>query len=589
MMNGLEKILVIAIAFLIPEICFCQTPWVQKTNFPSNGRDESNSFVLNNKLYIIGGGLWKTDVWEYDPLTNSWTRKSNFPGSATLRASAFSIGNKGYYGMGDKYSDPLSTVGSKDFYEYEPTTDTWTRKADYPINITGAISFSLEGKGYICSGNANQNTAEPTYSVFEYNPLTDTWTSKANLPIAVSGGSAFTINSKAYVGMGIYGGSVDDRLFEFDPIQNTWTQKASIPMGRYNAVSFSISGTGYIGFGQNGVYTGLSDLWSYNPSSNTWSSVTSNNIQRPSGIAEVINNSAYIGLGGIAGGTMLSDLWSFSPGCDIPQSQLQGSQIVCLDNTSAFILQNYPAGSNINWTTSPVDLFVNNSGTGSTASLQAQSIYSVGSASVTFNVQSPSCNYSLTKSFWVGPPHDFLIEGPNSVIAGSSNNYIAKVWNGQPSFLDQGVNPSGILWSFGLPSTSMGWDCFNCTGETRIIKAGSLSTYVTAQSTNTCGSTIKNYEVFVQQENCPQGGCEEPFSVYPNPSYDEVTVSTNVIDKNSASEIAVIDNSGIVVYTVKTKANDIVKIPVNELKNGTFYLSIKQNGETMLRRFQINH
>ena len=67
------------------------------------------------------------DFWEYDPATNTWTQKADFGGTARYVAVGFSIGSKGYIGTGD---DDLNQF-LKDFWEYDPATNTWTQKADF--------------------------------------------------------------------------------------------------------------------------------------------------------------------------------------------------------------------------------------------------------------------------------------------------------------------------------------------------------------------------------------------------------------------------------------------------------------------------
>jgi len=59
-------------------------------------------FSIGNKGYIGTGydPSYKNDFWEYDPTANNWTRKADFLGSARQLAVGFSIGNKGYIGTG---------------------------------------------------------------------------------------------------------------------------------------------------------------------------------------------------------------------------------------------------------------------------------------------------------------------------------------------------------------------------------------------------------------------------------------------------------------------------------------------------------
>ena len=58
--------------------------WVQKTNIPTARYDFSTS-VVNGKIYAIGGGTsfyTKSGlkiVEEYDPVTDTWTRKKDMP------------------------------------------------------------------------------------------------------------------------------------------------------------------------------------------------------------------------------------------------------------------------------------------------------------------------------------------------------------------------------------------------------------------------------------------------------------------------------------------------------------------------------
>jgi hypothetical protein len=40
------------------------------------------------------------DFWEYDPATNTWTQKADFGGTARYSAVGFSIADKGYLGTG---------------------------------------------------------------------------------------------------------------------------------------------------------------------------------------------------------------------------------------------------------------------------------------------------------------------------------------------------------------------------------------------------------------------------------------------------------------------------------------------------------
>src|SRR5437868_3254404 len=93
-------------------------------------RSDAVAFSIGNKGYIGTGddvsGV-KKDFWEYDPSSNTWIQKADCEGNGRWLAVGFSIENKGYIGTGAD-----SIFGYKrDFWEYDPLTNTWKRKADF--------------------------------------------------------------------------------------------------------------------------------------------------------------------------------------------------------------------------------------------------------------------------------------------------------------------------------------------------------------------------------------------------------------------------------------------------------------------------
>src|SRR5207302_641276 len=102
-------------------------------------------FSIENKGYVGLGGSGSKDFWEYDPSTNTWTRKTDFGGIGRSDAVGFSIENKGYIGTGGGYM--------KDFWEYGPSTNTWTQKADFGgLGRSHAVGFGIGNKGYMGVG-----------------------------------------------------------------------------------------------------------------------------------------------------------------------------------------------------------------------------------------------------------------------------------------------------------------------------------------------------------------------------------------------------------------------------------------------------
>ena len=171
-------------------------------------------FNLDDKCTdIYGGSNWMKDC----PLVfassisgpEAWSQKADFSGSARNSAVAFSINGKGYIGAG---FDGSST---KDFWEYDPVTDTWTQKADFGgMNRQEAVGFSVNGKGYIGAG---KYIFARRKDFWKYDPSTNAWTQIGDFGGSVrSNAAGFSIGEKGFVGTGFDGSRTKD-FWEYDP------------------------------------------------------------------------------------------------------------------------------------------------------------------------------------------------------------------------------------------------------------------------------------------------------------------------------------------------------------------------------------
>lgn len=283
--------------------------WTQKADFGGTGRYGAVAFSIGTKGYLGTGfdGIRRKDFWEYDPNTDSWTQKADFGGVARNYAVGFSIGNKGYIGTGN------TGASSKDFWEYDPVSNIWTQKADFGGTARySAIAFSLGNKGYI--GTGFDGTKRKDF--WEYDPNADTWIQKADF-----GGTArnfavgYSIGTKGYIGTGqsaISPFNTKD-FWEYDPATDTWSQKTDFGgTARYKAVGFSINSKGYIGTGSDG--TQKLDFWEYDLTLDAW--IQKNDFEgtvREDAIGFSIGSNGYIGTGtvGLAG---KKDFWKYGPG-----------------------------------------------------------------------------------------------------------------------------------------------------------------------------------------------------------------------------------------------------------------------------------
>ena len=313
--------LLFALTVLLSFVCLfseaqfpLSTTTYSAASYTTDGSQGAVSFVIGNKAYS-GTGSFLQEFWEYDPSTNIWTRKADFPGAGRLRAVAFSIGGKGYIGTGQSTSNSTAN----DFWEYDPSNDTWTQKASIPVGRRQAVGFSIGSKGYVGTGATTSSSISTDF--YEYDPATNTWTAKANLPGAARRSAAgFSIGSKGYIGTGLTtSNAVLSDFWEYDPSANTWTQKADFTgPARALATGISSSSIGYIGGGTN-LSSWYGDVFKYDPSTNSWASNgTIGSRSDATGFA--IHDQLYFGLGIYGSSSIVTTFRRISPYYEVRNS-----------------------------------------------------------------------------------------------------------------------------------------------------------------------------------------------------------------------------------------------------------------------------
>jgi len=242
---------------------------------------------------------------------DGWTQKTDFGGTGRFGPFGFNIGTKGYIGLGsDAY--PVYNF-RKDFWEYDPTANTWTQKADFggTARYSPAV-FVIGTIGYVFGGWDQANTFS---DFWQYNQTTNTWTQKTDNGIMRTAGVGFAIGNKGYIGTG-WDGSIDRNDFwQYDPSNDTWTQMANFGgAGRVAGVGFAFDNLGFIGLG-NTAYPGdnyVNDFWQYNQSSNTWTIVDSfPGIPREDPSCFTLFKKCYAGTGYDMSGNVLNDFYMY--------------------------------------------------------------------------------------------------------------------------------------------------------------------------------------------------------------------------------------------------------------------------------------
>ena len=305
--------------------------WKRMADYPGVGNHSASYFSLNGKGFMIGGTEYNSNevtggpitqnVWEFDPTNNSWAKKNDLPFDAiksptcvvnnvgyiydgdnnifykyientdswayetsfpgqSRSFSCFVIGNEIYAGIGNN-RDPYSG-GFNEFFKYNVNTKEWKEIATFPGKPrNGALSFSLNGKGYIALGKIIIIYGYANYyytDVWEYNLETDKWIQKNDFPGDKRGMAlSFVLQSKAYIGMGAveeesYQGFPD--FWEYKQDTDEWIKKDSyIGGGTWNNIVFAIGEKAYVGTGAKsygngsswGICRSYKDLWEFDP------------------------------------------------------------------------------------------------------------------------------------------------------------------------------------------------------------------------------------------------------------------------------------------------------------------------------------
>jgi N-acetylneuraminic acid mutarotase len=200
--------------------------WTKKKDFTpvwstQRSLNHSATFVIDNQAYILADSA----IWLYNTGNDSWTKRNYFADEKHRDGPvSFVIGSKGYYGMGgDRSNATISTV-YKDIWEYDPINDEWTRKADYDggAHMYGA-AFTIGDNGYVGGGyepggDGFEGTRDDK-DFYEFAPTENTWTRKT-MPFAFGG---FGDKGGFEVGDFGYFGDTNKSFYKYDPGEDNWT------------------------------------------------------------------------------------------------------------------------------------------------------------------------------------------------------------------------------------------------------------------------------------------------------------------------------------------------------------------------------
>ena len=258
--------------------------WTEMQSFPGTARRHSAGFWIGNKFYTGFGQSFVTnkfidqnDFYEFDASSNTWTKKADFPDIGRQQVVAFSIGNTGYVGFGMSINCfPCTFTHYKDLWKYDPATDSWEKVGDYnDINDNEtplAKAYVISGKAYITLKN----------NLWMFNSSTNSLTLIGPLPESAVMGTGFGIDDKIYMVAGGRYPTYIKTFYEFNTSTKVWTEKGDFPgQARSSATGFAVKNKGYITCGQiedpfgprSSTIVGTTDTWRYDPASDQWAQI----------------------------------------------------------------------------------------------------------------------------------------------------------------------------------------------------------------------------------------------------------------------------------------------------------------------------
>jgi N-acetylneuraminic acid mutarotase len=273
--------------------------WVTKAPMPTR-RFIAGSAVVNGQFYVVGGrnntnagssSLAATVLQAYDPASDSWTTLAPMPtpreevGAGSVNGILYAIGG---WGLDETNDTTIDCCRLNRVEAYDPSSNSWTRKAPLPIRRYDVGVGVVNGILYAIGGLSADHIES---RVDAYDPSTDSWTTVAPMPHGRNGTGVGVVNGVIYVIGGLDSSGDLHRVEAYDPVTDTWSSKAPMPTARYglavgevNGILYAVGGTSLENYGMF-----MTTVEAYDPATDTWSA------KPPMSLARYFLNVAGIG------------------------------------------------------------------------------------------------------------------------------------------------------------------------------------------------------------------------------------------------------------------------------------------------------
>lgn len=275
---------------------------------------------------------------------NSWTKGMDFPEVGRKGCVGFVIGDTAYIGAGFRGKEVTGLnrdLYYSDFYKYDLKNKKWAMNGteylktdirDFTTDTVacsfwGGVAFEMNGKGYAGTGQVDGRTSK---NIYEYDPSTGTWTEKEFPGDARVGGVVFKVAGQVVLCLGSDGSQNVTDVYAFDG--RKWYKKAPLvdqdgswnddygKIPRAYAVAFSSNLDGGIDRGYICGGAGTKTAWEYRIDEDRWHEVTEFRDAmyiRIGGVGFAIKGYGYVTTGGSSLTTANDNsTWKFIPGID---------------------------------------------------------------------------------------------------------------------------------------------------------------------------------------------------------------------------------------------------------------------------------
>ncbi|HEX5003331.1 MAG TPA: T9SS type A sorting domain-containing protein [Bacteroidia bacterium] len=500
--------------------------WTQKADFIGTGVYGAYAFSANGNGFIGGGqsaaGVG-VDFGKYDPVSNSWQNLSGQSHPSRIYASVFTINAVPYVVGGTTGLFPSNAMSV-----FNPATGAFSNAppiggTSYPnpgeVIRYGASTFSVNGKGYVGCGVGYDAVGNLVMKndLWEYDPSTQQWTQKLNFPgTARSFAAGFAADGNGYIGMGTNtvppGGNYYSDFWKYDAQLNTWTADAAIPYPGYSACPAEAGGVSYV-IGGTVTAPGVSLYMFIPPCALSTPVITaSGSTAICSGGSVVLSTAAVSGASyqWLRDGLGISGANSTSVTATLP-----GIYTVRI-NTSIYCNAT-SAGTTVTVEPAPSGSIAANGSTGlcSGASVTLDLTASGSNLSYQWNLNGSPIGGATSTSYTASTPGSYSVTIQNNCGSATTNSIqittaltptvavaaggSTALCNGAAVVLNSTVNDPGVTYQWQLNSSAIpGGTTASYTANT----AGSYNVVVT----NNCGSSQSN-SIAVTTNNTPTVSC----------------------------------------------------------------------------------